>query len=185
MPRERLHELLAASDAVVVTAPSTPETRGMLGEAEFRAMRPTAWYINVSRGDIADRPAMLRALEEGWIAGAGLDAHAIEPLPDDALEWRMPNVIVTPHNGSTSHESRARAVEAFRENLALFAAGRPLTAVVDKQVGYQRRPRSFMRSPTASRFSIVISEYLRESTKPGAPASRVAATDARMSSGPV
>lgn len=136
LPLQRLHDLLGAADAVVVTAPSTDETRGMLGEAEFRAMKPTAWYINVSRGDIADRPAMLRALQEGWIAGAGLDAHAIEPLPDDAPEWTLPNVIVTPHNGATSRASRDRAVAVFEENLARFAAGRPLRAVVDKQAGY-------------------------------------------------
>lgn len=136
LPLERLHDLLAASDAVVVTAPSTPHTRGMLGEAEFRAMRRTAWYINVSRGDIADRDAMLLALEQGWIAGAGLDAHAIEPLPADAPEWRLPNVIVTPHSGSNSGRSRERAVAVFVEELARFAAGRPLGAVVDKQAGY-------------------------------------------------
>jgi phosphoglycerate dehydrogenase-like enzyme len=136
LPLDRLHELLAASDAVVVTAPSTNESRGMLGEAEFRAMKPTAWYINVSRGDIADRPALLRALQDGWIAGAGLDAHAIEPLPDDAPEWTLPNVIVTPHNGSSSHDSKARAITVFEEDLRRFAAGQPLRAVVDKAAGY-------------------------------------------------
>lgn len=136
LPLARLDELLAESDAVVVTAPSTDQSRGMLGDVQFRAMKPTAWYINVSRGDIADRPAMLRALQEGWIAGAGLDAHAIEPLPDDAPEWSLPNVIVTPHNGSSSHGSKARAIAVFEEDLRRFAAGQPLRAVVDKEAGY-------------------------------------------------
>ncbi len=72
----------------------------------------------------------------GWIAGAGLDAHAVEPLPEDAPEWTLPNVIVTPHNGSTTGASKVRAFEVFRDNLKRFAVGEPLLAVVDKHRGY-------------------------------------------------
>src|SRR5207249_9723649 len=96
---DRLHEFLGQADFVVVTAPRTPETTGMLGEAEFRAMKPTAYYICFSRGGIADDDVLLRALTEGWIAGAGLDAHAREPLASDSPFWTLPNTIVTPHNG--------------------------------------------------------------------------------------
>jgi phosphoglycerate dehydrogenase-like enzyme len=131
-PRERLHDLLAQSDFVVVTAPRTPETRGMLGEAEFRAMKPSAYYICFSRGGIADDAALLRALNEGWIAGAGLDAHSREPLPPDSPFWTAPNTIITPHNSATSPMSRERRIEIFIENLGYFMAGQPLRSVVNK-----------------------------------------------------
>lgn len=135
-PRERLHEMLAQSDFVVVTAPRTPETRGMLGEAEFRAMKPSAFYVCYSRGGIADDAALLRALNEGWIAGAGLDAHTQEPLPPDSPFWTAPNTIITPHNSATSPMSRERRIEIFVENLQHFVAGEPLRSVVNKEAGY-------------------------------------------------
>lgn len=135
-PHERLDELLAASDFVVVTAPRTPETIGMLGEAQFRAMKPTAYYVCFSRGGIADDGALLRALQEGWIAGAGLDAHGEEPLPSDSPFWDLPNTIVTPHNGATTLKTRQRGIDIFVENLRRYVAGQPLVNVVDKQAGY-------------------------------------------------
>ena len=87
LPLDRLHDFLAQSDFVVMTAPLTPETEAMLGEAEFRAMKQSAFYICFSRGGIAKDEALLRALNEGWIAGAGLDAHGTEPLPPDSPFW--------------------------------------------------------------------------------------------------
>lgn len=133
---DRLHELLAQSDFVVVTAPRTPETVGMLGEAEFRAMKPTAHYICFSRGGIADDAALLRALQEGWIAGGGLDAHDQEPLPPDSPFWDLPNAIVTPHNGATTPQTRQRGIDIFVENLRRYQAGQELVNVIDKQAGY-------------------------------------------------
>jgi phosphoglycerate dehydrogenase-like enzyme len=135
-PVERLHDLLGQSDFVVMTAPRTPETVGMLGEAEFRAMKPSAFYICFSRGGIADDAALLRALNEGWIAGAGLDAHSREPLPPDSPFWSAPNTIVTPHNGATTPLTRQRGVDIFVENLGHFLAGEPFRNVVDKEAGY-------------------------------------------------
>jgi phosphoglycerate dehydrogenase-like enzyme len=135
-PPGRVAEMLAECDAVVVTAPLTPQTRGMLGEAEFRAMKPTAYYVNVSRGEVADERALERALLEGWIAGAGLDAHHVEPLPPGSPYWDLPNVIVTPHNGSTSRQSRRRSFDTVAGNLRRFAAGEPLVSVVDREAGY-------------------------------------------------
>jgi phosphoglycerate dehydrogenase-like enzyme len=135
-PRERLHDLLAQSDFVVVTAPRTPETRGMLGESEFRMMKPGAFFICYSRGGIADDAALLKALNEGWIAGAGLDAHTQEPLPPDSPFWTAPNTIITPHNSATSPMSRERRIEIFLENLGYFLAGKPLRSVVNKEAGY-------------------------------------------------
>jgi phosphoglycerate dehydrogenase-like enzyme len=135
-PLERLHDLLGQSDFVVMTAPRTPETVGMLGEAEFRAMKPTAYYICFSRGGIADDAALLRALNEGWIAGAGLDAHSREPLPPDSPFWKAPNTIITPHNGATTPNTRQRGVDIFVENLGHYLAGEPLRNIVDKEAGY-------------------------------------------------
>ena len=136
VPRARLADFLGRSDFVVVTAPRTPETVKMLGEAEFRAMKPSAYFICFSRGGIADDAALLRALQEGWIAGAGLDAHGEEPLPPDSPFWSAPNTIITPHNGATTRATRQRGVDIFVDNLHRFLAGQPLHNVVDKQAGY-------------------------------------------------
>lgn len=133
---EELRTFLAEADFVVVTAPLTLETRGMLGEAEFGSMKPTAFYICFSRGGLTDDAALERALREGWIAGAGLDAHSDEPLPADSPFWDLPNTIVTPHNGATTVGTRRRGVEIFLDNLRRFQAGQPLRNVVDKQLGY-------------------------------------------------
>jgi phosphoglycerate dehydrogenase-like enzyme len=135
-PRARLHDFLAQADFVVVTAPRTPETVGLLGEAEFRAMKSSAYYVCFSRGGIADDAALLRALQEGWIAGAGLDAHGVEPLPPESPFWTAPNTIITPHNGATTRETRERGVDIFVDNLQRYQAQRPLVNVVDKQAGY-------------------------------------------------
>lgn len=135
-PRERLHDFLAQSDFVVVTAPRTPETAGMLGEAEFRAMKKSAYFVCFSRGGIADDAALLRALKEGWIAGAGIDAHSQEPLPVDSPFWSAPNTIITPHNGATTRGTEQRGFEIFLDNLARYVAGQPLRNIVDKQAGY-------------------------------------------------
>jgi phosphoglycerate dehydrogenase-like enzyme len=133
---DRLHDFLGQSDFVVVSAPRTPETAGMLGEAELRAMKPTAYYICFSRGGITDDAALLRALREGWIAGAGLDAHSTEPLPADSPFWDLPNAIVTPHNGASTPFTRQRGIDIFVENLRRYQAGQPLHNVIDKHAGY-------------------------------------------------
>jgi phosphoglycerate dehydrogenase-like enzyme len=135
-PRERLHEMLAQADYVVMTAPWTPDSAGMLGEAEFRAMKPSAYYVCFSRGGIADDAALLRALQEGWIAGAGLDAHTDEPLPPDSPFWTAPNTIITPHNGATTAGTIQRGVDIFVDNLQRFVSGQPFRNIVDKRAGY-------------------------------------------------
>ena len=133
---DQFHEFLSASDFVVVTTPSTPDTLGVFDAAAFKAMKPGAYFICISRGGIADDDALLQALREGWIAGAGLDAHGIEPLPADSPFWSLPNVIVTPHNGATTPGTAQRSVEIFVDNLTRYVAGQPLRNVVDKQAGY-------------------------------------------------
>jgi len=136
LPPARLAELLALADFVVVAAPLTAETRHMLGEAAFRAMKPSAFYICVSRGAIADPAVLHRALAEGSIAGAALDAHATEPLPPESPFWDMPNVMVTPHNAGTSLGTAERSVEIFCANLRRYVRGETLLNVVDRQTGY-------------------------------------------------
>lgn len=132
----QLHEFLAESDFVIVTAPATAETTGLFDADAFRAMKRSAFWICISRGGIADDDALLQALREGWIAGAGLDAHGQEPLPEDSPFWDMPNVIITPHNGATTAATSQRGVEYFVENLSRFVQGQPLINVVDKIAGY-------------------------------------------------
>ncbi len=135
-PRERLHDFLAQCDWVAMTAPLTAETHHMLGEAEFRAMKRSAYYLCISRGATADPEALLRALREGWIAGAGLDAHAVEPLPPESPFWDAPNTIITPHYGATTPLTYRRGADIFLENLRRYVAGEPLHNVVDKEAGY-------------------------------------------------
>lgn len=132
----QLLQMLPECDFVVMTAPLTPQTTGMFGAAEFRAMKGTAFYVCISRGAIAQDPALQQALEQGWIAGAGLDAHSVEPLPPDSPFWTLPNTIITPHNGATTVQTRRRGVAIFADNLRRFLAGEPLVNLVDKPAGY-------------------------------------------------
>lgn len=133
---DELQEFLPQLDFLVVTAPLTPETRGMIGAAELKAMKPTSHIICFSRGGIVDDTALLTALTDGWIAGAGLDVHGVEPLPPESPFWTAPNTIVTPHNGASTPGTRQRGVDIFIDNLRRFAAGEPLRNVVDKVAGY-------------------------------------------------
>ena len=134
---ERLHELLAQSDFVVVTAPRTPESIGLLGEAEFRAMKPTALlHLLLARRDRRRRGAARGRSRRAGSRAAGLDAHDPEPLPADSPYWDMPNTLVTPHNGATTPQTRQRGIDIFVENLRRYQAGEEMVNVIDKQKGY-------------------------------------------------
>ncbi|MHA3979105.1 D-2-hydroxyacid dehydrogenase [Halovulum sp. GXIMD14794] len=133
---EDLHAFLAEADFLVVTAPRTPTTVGLLGKAEFAAMKPGAYYVCFSRGGIADDAALLEALQSGHLAGAGLDAHDVEPLPEDSPFWDAPNTIVTPHNGASTTGTHTRGLEILIENLRRHRAGEELYNLIDKQAGY-------------------------------------------------
>lgn len=133
---ETLPSLLPRADAVVLTAPLTAETYHMIGEAQLRAMKPTAILVNIGRGGLVDEAALIRALQEGWIRGAGLDVFETEPLPPDSPLWEMENVIITGHySGKTPYYDR-RAMAIFLDNLERYVQGRPLRNVVDKRRGY-------------------------------------------------
>jgi len=126
VPPERLHDMLAQSDFVVLAVPLSNATEHLLGHDELRAMQRHAWLINVSRGRVVDERALTRALKSGTIAGACLDVFETEPLPEASELWSLPNVIVTPHNSGRSPQNFARNAELFLENLRRYAAGRPL-----------------------------------------------------------
>ena len=128
--------MLARGDVVVVCLPLTGETAGLIGEAELRAMKPTAYLVSVGRGPVIDEGALLRALREGWIGGAGLDVFAQRPLPPDSPFFDLPNVIMTPHMSGVSDGYARRGAALFRENLRRYLAGEELVNVVDKQKGY-------------------------------------------------
>ncbi len=136
LPPEKLEELCAASDFVVVTVPHTQETRHLIGEPQLRAMQSTAWLINVARGAVVDEEALIRALREGWIGGAALDVFAEEPLPADSPLWGMENVIITPHNSWSTPRLAEREALIFLENLRRYVEGEPLLNVVDRSLGY-------------------------------------------------
>ncbi len=136
LPPSELPYLLAESDYMVTAVPLTAETRGMIGEKELRAMKPTAVVINIARGAIIDEGALVRALKEGWIAGAGLDVFEREPLPPESELWGLENVIVTPHISGGTPRYMELAVELFCDNLRRYLAGEPLRNVVDVGRGY-------------------------------------------------
>lgn len=128
--------LLPAADYVVIATPLTPETKGLIDEAALQSMRPSAYLINIARGAIVDETALLTALREGWIAGAGLDTVAIEPLPPESPLWSLPNAFITPHCSALSPRLRERIAELFIDNLKRYQTGQPLRNVVDKKAGY-------------------------------------------------
>jgi phosphoglycerate dehydrogenase-like enzyme len=135
-PVPELRTMLAEADHIVVAAPLTARTEGMLGAAEFAAMKRGAYYINVSRGGIAQEKALLEALQSGRVAGAGLDVFATEPLPQDHPFWSMPQVVVSPHYSGETVNQFTLPVERFVRNLHASLAGREMEGVVDLEWGY-------------------------------------------------
>ncbi len=133
---EAFDNLLEESDVVAVCAPLTPETEGMFDESAFARMRSHALLINVTRGKIVDEAALLNALSNGVIGGAGLDVTPQEPLPEDNPLWRMSNVVVTPHTAGGSPVRGDRIVDLFCENLRRLLDGDALSSVIDKSKGY-------------------------------------------------
>ena len=131
-----LHALLAWADFVVLAVPLTAETRGLIGAAELRAMRSSAYLINVARGEVVDEVELVRCLRAGAIAGAALDVFNEEPLPADHPLWALPNAVLTPHISGYTATYFDRMLALFEDNLARFLAEQPLRNVVDKRLGY-------------------------------------------------
>ncbi len=135
-PLEGLREFLSECDFMVIALPLTPETTGFIGEAELRAMKPTAYLINIARGQIVDDEALIRALKERWIAGAGLDALSSEPLPADSQLWELPNAILTPHVSGVSPNYKVLATDLLCKNLKRYLNGEKLFNLVNKKKGF-------------------------------------------------
>jgi phosphoglycerate dehydrogenase-like enzyme len=131
-----LAEMIPQCDYVVVTAPLTPETRGMIGAREFAAMKPAAVVINVGRGAVIDEPAMIQALTEKRILGAALDVFTAEPLPAGHPFFKLENVLLSPHSTDHTRDWLERAMQFFLAQFERFAKGEPLLNVVDKKRGY-------------------------------------------------
>jgi phosphoglycerate dehydrogenase-like enzyme len=133
---ERLHDMLAQADVVVIGLPLTKATRHLFTRDLFRRMKRSAILVNVTRGEIVYGEDLLTALNEGLIWGAGLDVTDPEPLPADHPLWRHPRCVVTPHTAGGSPRRADRIVDTFCENLRRLRDGRPLVALIDKQKGY-------------------------------------------------
>jgi phosphoglycerate dehydrogenase-like enzyme len=134
-PEHRI-EMISRCDYIVASAPLTPETRGMIGEAEFAAMKPSAVVINIGRGPVIDEDAMLKALTAGRIKGAGLDVFTHEPLPEGHPFYRLENVLLSPHCADHTADWLEQAMRFFLENFERFRKGEPLRNVVNKKLGY-------------------------------------------------
>lgn len=135
-PAQALKSMLKECDYVVVCVPLTKDTRALIGEAQLAVMKQSAYLVDVSRGGVVNHADLIPALEEGQIAGAALDVYPEEPLPEDNLLWKMPNVILTPHIAGVSQEYNSRAVNLFAENLKRYLDGEQLLNLIDLQRGY-------------------------------------------------
>jgi phosphoglycerate dehydrogenase-like enzyme len=123
-------------DGLVAAAPHTPATERMFNQEVFRRMKPTAYFLAMSRGTLFDDMALVKALREGWIAGAGLDVFPQEPPPSDHPIFDFSNVVMTAHTSGWSPERQVRLIQLFAENVRRYANGLPLINVVDKKAGY-------------------------------------------------
>lgn len=138
LPREAVGELCARADFLVVCAPLTRHTKGIVGPNELARMKPSGYIINVARGPLIQEQALVAALKDGRIAGAALDVFDQEPLPAEHPLWDLPNVVITPHQAPSSPLHLVRGTELFIENLCRYVRNEPLLNVVDPDdVGFE------------------------------------------------
>ncbi len=135
-PPDRLADLLAQSDVVVLAAPHTPETKRLIGKAELDRIKRGALLVNIARGKLVDDDAVIAALRDGRLGGAALDVFSEEPLDPSSPYWDLPNVIVTPHTSGAMQDYWTPLVALFADNLRRFERGETLRNVVDKVAGY-------------------------------------------------
>jgi phosphoglycerate dehydrogenase-like enzyme len=131
-----LDEVLPLADFVVLSLPLTHQTLGLIGEKQLDLMKPSVILVNISRGPIIQESKLVQALQDGRIAGAGLDTFETEPLPPDSPLWSLDNVVLTPHSAGVTPEHFERGLAIFIDNLKCYREGHPLTNVVDKAAGY-------------------------------------------------
>ena len=145
VPREKVDEVLPSADVVMVAMPLDAGTQGFLSAEKIALMKETAVFVNISRGKVVDEVALARALAEGRIMGAGLDAFAREPLPADSPLWDLPNVLMTPHvGGNGGRELWRRLRDLVRDNTRRYLSGAPLNHVVRTPdgtlLGFENQP---------------------------------------------
>jgi len=131
-----LDDALSSADFVVLAAPLTPKTRGLINAARLARMKPAAYLVNVSRGPLIDDAALVAALQAGKLGGAALDVFEKEPLAPGSPYWTLPNVLITPHSAALTDRLWDRHYALLSENLRRFLSGRPLLGIVDKHAGY-------------------------------------------------
>ena len=138
LPAEALEDLMAQCDVTIVTLPLSEANEKRIGEDQFSAMKQGAYFINVGRGSVVDQDALIRHLQNGRIAGAGIDVADPEPIEQDCPLWDMENVVITPHVGAQSAWRVPLTVEFFCENLKNYTSGQLLMNLVDKPLGFPR-----------------------------------------------
>jgi phosphoglycerate dehydrogenase-like enzyme len=135
-PLEQVDTLLSECDFVIMALPQTPDTERFLNEERIRRMKQGAVFINVGRGPTVDEQALIQALRDGHLSGAGLDVTDVEPLPQESPLWNTPNVFITSHSVGVSPRKEERRVKLISENLKRFLAGEQLMNLVDRKAGY-------------------------------------------------
>lgn len=133
---DQLDQVIPLADVVFISVPDTPKSHKMIGERQFQLMKKDSYFIAVSRGGIYEMPALVKALDEKRLAGAGVDVTDPEPLPKGHALWQFPNAIITPHIAGRSDQDVSRMVGSIVENARRFVAGKPMINVVDKEKGY-------------------------------------------------
>jgi len=135
-PVTQIENALANADVVILAAPETPETHHLIGASELAMMKPSAILINVARGSLVDEPALINALQNNWIAAAGLDVASQEPLPPESPLWSLENVLITPHVSGVTERLWEREAELLLDNLERWFSDKPLRNVIDLARGY-------------------------------------------------
>ncbi|MBX3422108.1 MAG: D-2-hydroxyacid dehydrogenase [Pirellulaceae bacterium] len=135
-PADRLPELAQRSDILILCVPFNQQTHRLISESIIRRMPRGSYVINVARGQVVDQPALLQALRDGQLAGAGLDVTYEEPLPADDPLWELPNVLITPHVGAQAASRVDDSTRLAIENLKRYFGGQPLLNLVDKRLGF-------------------------------------------------
>ena len=133
---DQLHNMVKECDVVVAAVPLTTETKAMFNAKAFEAMKDSAFFVNIARGDVCDEAALISALEQKRIAGAALDVFQQEPLPSTSPLWDLPNVLMSPHDSGVTPNYNERAATIFEENLRRYLAGESLYNTVDRKRGY-------------------------------------------------
>jgi len=135
-PNEALNVMLKECDFVVISPPLTAETNHMISTEQFAAMKPGAFLVNVSRGQVVDTNALIEAARSGRLGGAVLDVFEEEPLPTESPLWDLPNVVITPHIAGVSKRNMDTLVDLFITNLSRYLKGQELYNLIDPEQGY-------------------------------------------------